>query len=116
MPLVFYTKEQTNIPNGQGFTLEWTPDKDVNVKYLLLRKADGNPWTATKVSVKVYDKAITHPDAPAGIFGRDILNALPVNWTIKASQKLEVNGTNAEGTSITVYMTAVCEVSEMPSE
>jgi len=115
MPLEFFEVDASNIANGGIITLTWTPDKPYTIKYLFLRRSDGNPFTATEISVMINDIALTHSAIPAAVLGKDIQNALELNWSIGASQTLKVSGTNMEGTTITIYMTIVCEIPSMPT-
>jgi len=98
-----------SLADGSTYENEWTADEDYTIKYILIRRADGQPFTATTVTFFIDQQAITDDKAPAAIFGTDILNALPINESLLKDHKFKYSVKNQEGTTITVYIDLILE-------
>ena len=106
-PVVKYL-EDTGVADGGTFSGEWTFDDDYNLRHIFI-KADGAAPTKSTVTVRIDGDVITKDKCLANTFGTNAENALLLNYPVKKSQKIKIEGTNNEGATKDFTMELVLE-------
>jgi len=104
-----YPIRGTGIADGELKTYTWTPSEDYTIKAILFRRKDGGRLFASEVQVLLENVQISEKGTSPVVFGMDWMNYLPIDQEIKEGQKLTINFTNHEGTSIDIEIDIVCE-------
>jgi len=102
--------EETSIADGEKRELKWSVNKHALVKYILIRRADGKSWGASKVTVAIDQEYITDEEAPASLFGTDLENPFPIEHEVKEGYEVKVYLLNKEGETIDVYVDIIYEL------
>lgn len=101
--------EQDSISDGGTWESEWVADENYTIKYILVNRKDGQPFTASTITMHIEDQPLTKDKAPVKIFGNDMLNAMPINESLDKDKKFSFSLKNEEGTTISVMLDLVLE-------
>ena len=110
MPGIYFRYfEKDNLGAGAIWEDEWKVDDNYICKYILIRRKDGKPWTASTITLGVEQDYWTKDKAPVAIFGTDILNAMPINRNLDKERVFKWSLRNEEGETISVQLVLVLE-------
>jgi len=101
--------EYDSLADGGTWEDEWVADENYIIKYILVNRKDGQPFTASTITMHIEDQALTKDKAPVKILGNDILNAMPINEPLDKDKKFSFSLKNNEGTTISVMLDLVLE-------
>ncbi len=101
--------DHDNVAANAPFSAKWDTDRRYLIKYILFKRKDGNPFTATDVTVYMAKQPITLDHALASTFGRDPQTAFPINQTLEPEETFEYNGVNREGATISFVVELIME-------
>ncbi|MEM0106524.1 MAG: hypothetical protein QXX81_08355 [Zestosphaera sp.] len=107
IPKLFFLFTKTGLGAGSTWSGSWTPTEDYTIEGILIRRADGQPFTASTITILLERKAVTRDSAPVSIFGATKQDMMPLGLEINAHETLDWSLFNGEGTTITVYLTIV---------
>ena len=107
IPIIFKQFSTTSLGDSSSWSDSYTPTENYTIKYIIIRRGDGNDWTDSTITMTLEHRAITRDSTLVAIFGTDIRNAMPLDIKINANETLEWTLTNREGTAIDVYMILV---------
>jgi len=109
IPIIFKQFSKTGLGDGSSWEETWTPTESFTIRYMIIRRGDGNDWTDSTITITLNNRAITRDNALVAVFGTDIRTAIPLNIGIEANDTLKWTLANNEGSAIDVYIILVLE-------
>ncbi len=91
-----------NISDGSYAEKEWTPDRDITIKKMLLVERSDYSLSNAQVYISIADVPYTKDYVPGSVIGSDPEYCWKPNLTVKKGAKIYVKITNNVGTTINV--------------
>jgi hypothetical protein len=99
-----------SVAAGAPFSGKWDADRNYIIKWIWFKRKDGNPFTASDVSVWIAKDPITIDKALVSTFGTNPQTGLPINEPLGVEQTFEYSGVNNEGATISFVVELILEV------
>jgi len=109
MTIIIKHFEHDSIADGNSVSKTWPSDADYTVKYVLIKRKDGQPLTASDITIYIGNTPMTMDKALASTFGSDRLNALELDWELTRDTEFKYTFTNREGATISIVVELVLE-------
>ena len=100
----FKTIEKDSLADGGTWSDDWTPDEDVVIKRIYLKKKDGSAFTDSTFYMKISEDVYTRSVVPAAILGPDKEVSPEINVPVKAHQKIDWTFKNNEGSAVDLFL------------
>jgi len=97
--------DHDNIAADGKFEQDWDSDADYIVRAIFITRKDGADFTASEITIRIHGDSLTDPEDLCMRFGSDKLDYLPIDEDLRKGWKIEWEGYNREGTTISIVVT-----------
>ena len=102
MATIWKSLNTGSISDGSYAEKEWTPDRDIVIKKMLLVERSDYSLSNTQVYISIADKPYTKDYVPGSVIGSDPEYCWKPNLKVPKGAKIYVKITNNVGTAINV--------------
>jgi len=102
MPTYFKSLNTGSISDGSYAEVEWTPDRDITIKKMLLIERSDQSLSNVQVYISIADVTYTKDFVPGSVIGSDIEYCWKPDLRVPKGAKIYVKITNNSGVAINV--------------
>jgi len=102
MTTVFKSLNTGSISDGSYAEVEWTPDKDITIKKMMLIERSDISLSNAQVYISIADVPYTKDFVPGSVIGQDTEYCWKPELKVSKGAKIYVKVTNNTGSSINV--------------
>jgi len=102
MPTIFKSLNTGSISDGNYVEKEWTPDKDITIKKMLLVERSDNSLSGAQVYISIADVPYTKDFVPGSVIGSNTEYCWKPNLKVPKGAKIYVKVSNNTGGAINV--------------
>jgi len=95
-PFIFKSLGVKSISSGGTETWEWNADADYTIKYMFVIERGDLSLSKCLLTGKIEENYFTKDKVCAGVFGRDIRNAIELNYPLNKNQKISISIENQD--------------------
>jgi len=104
----FKTFSSDSLAIGASYSDSWDLDEDLILKRVYIMRKDGAAFTASTFYMKIKDRVYTLSVVPASVLGATVMANPELDIAAAKGEKLAFTFSNAEGTTISVFITFEC--------
>ena len=102
MPTTFKTLNTGSIADGDHAEKDWTPDRDITIRKMMLNERGGNALNGAQVFISIADVPYTKDYVPATAIGTNLEYCWKPNLPVAKGAKIYVKITNNTGSAINI--------------
>jgi len=102
MPTIFKSLNTGNIADGSYAEKDWTPDRDITIRKVMLNERGGASLNNVQVYLSIADVPYTKDYVPATAIGTNLEYCWKPNLAVAKGAKIYIKITNNTGAAINV--------------
>jgi hypothetical protein len=102
MAITFKTLNTTSISAGAYKEVDWTPDKDIVIKAVLVNERDDKSLANVQAYLSISDVPFTKDFVPASAIGQDLEFCWKPNLAVAKGSKIYAKFTNSSSAAVNI--------------